>query len=121
MLVAARPPLVAFNVELAAGHGVDEARAIAARIREGGEEGLPGVRAIGLELAARGGVAQVSLNVEDPGAVPLAAVVAAIARHAAVAEAELVGLAPRAAFAGFPDDVPVRHRATIEDALHALD
>jgi glutamate formiminotransferase/glutamate formiminotransferase/formiminotetrahydrofolate cyclodeaminase len=120
-LVAARPPLVAFNVELAAGHGVQEARAIAARIREGGAEGLPGVRAIGLELAARGGVAQVSLNVEDPGAVPLAAVVAAIARHAPVAEAELVGLAPRAAFAGFPDDVPVRHRATIEDALHALD
>jgi glutamate formiminotransferase len=120
-LVAARPPLVAFNVELAAGHGVDEARAIAARIREGGEEGLPGVRAIGLGLAARGGVAQVSLNVEDPGAVPLAAVVAAVARHAAVAEAELVGLAPRAAFAGFPEDVPVRHPATIEDALHALD
>jgi glutamate formiminotransferase/glutamate formiminotransferase/formiminotetrahydrofolate cyclodeaminase len=121
VLVAARPPLVAFNVELAAGHSVDEARAIAARIREGGEEGLPGVRAIGLELAARGGVAQVSLNVEDPGAIPLSAVVAAVARHAAVAEAELVGLAPRAAFAGFPDDVPVRHRATIEDALNVLD
>ena len=69
-LVAARPPLVAFNVELAAGHGVEEARAIAARIREGGEEGLPGVRAIGLELAARGGVAQVSVNVEDPGRSP---------------------------------------------------
>jgi glutamate formiminotransferase / 5-formyltetrahydrofolate cyclo-ligase len=116
-LVAARPPLVAFNVELAAGHGAEEARAIAARIREGGEEGLPGVRAIGLELAARGGVAQVSLNVEDHRAVPLAAVVAAIARHAAVAEVELVGLAPRAAFDGFPEDVPVRHRATIEDAL----
>ena len=36
-------------------------------------EGLPGVRAIGLTLAARGGVAQVSCNVEDHGAVPLAA------------------------------------------------
>jgi glutamate formiminotransferase/glutamate formiminotransferase/formiminotetrahydrofolate cyclodeaminase len=116
-LVAARPPLVAFNVELAAGHGLADARAIAARMREGGEEGLPGVRAIGLELAARGGVAQVSVNVEDHVTVPLARVVAAVARHAAVAEAELVGLAPRAAFAGFPEAVSVRHRATIEDAL----
>ncbi len=33
-------------------------------IREGGERGLPGVRAIGIELA--GGVAQVSMNVERP-------------------------------------------------------
>jgi glutamate formiminotransferase / 5-formyltetrahydrofolate cyclo-ligase len=116
-LVAARPPLVAFNVELARGHGVGEARAIAARIREGGAEGLPGVRAIGLELPARGGVAQVSVNVEDHRAVPLARVVEAVARHARVAEAELVGLAPRAAFDGFPEDVPVRNRATLEDAL----
>jgi glutamate formiminotransferase / 5-formyltetrahydrofolate cyclo-ligase len=116
-LVAARAPLVAFNVELAGGHGVGEARAIAARIREGGAEGLPGVRAMGLELAARGGVAQVSLNVEDHRAVPLARVVEAVARHARVAETELVGLAPRAAFDGFPEDVPVRNRATLEDAL----
>jgi glutamate formiminotransferase / 5-formyltetrahydrofolate cyclo-ligase len=119
-LVAARAPLVAFNVELASGHGVGEARAIAASIREGGAEGLPGVRAIGLELAARGGVAQVSLNVEDHRAVPLARVVEAIARHARVAEAELVGLAPRAAFDGFPGDVAVRNRATLEEALDTL-
>ena len=42
------------------------------------------------------------MNVEDPLRVPLAEVVAAVARHAPVAEAELVGLAPRAAFDGFP-------------------
>ena len=30
---------------------------------------------------------------------------------------ELVGLAPSAAFDGFPDEIPVRGRATIEDAL----
>ena len=42
---------------------------------------------------------------------------AAVARHAPVAGAELVGLAPRAAFAGFPDDVPLRGYATIEDSL----
>ncbi len=117
VLVAARPPLVAFNVELEPPATIDDARAIAALIREGGAEGLPGVRALGLELPARGGVAQVSTNVEDHLAVPLAALVAAVARHAAVAGCELVGLAPAAAFEGFPDDVPVRNRRTVEEAL----
>ncbi len=116
VLVAARPPLVAFNVELAPPATVEGARAIAARIRDGGPEGLPGVRAIGLWLDARG-VAQVSTNVEDHRRVPLAEVVAAIARHATPSRAELVGLAPRAAFDGFPDDLPVANRRTVEDAL----
>ena len=93
VLVAARPPLVAFNVELAAGATLQDARAIAAAIREGGADGLPGVRAIGLWLAARG-CAQVSTNVEDPDRVSLADVVAAVARHGVPAAAELVGLAP---------------------------
>jgi len=57
-LVAARPPLVAFNVELAPPATKADAMGIAAGIREGGPAGLPGVRAIGLELAARDGVAQ---------------------------------------------------------------
>jgi glutamate formiminotransferase len=105
-LVAARPPLVAFNLELAPPASVDDASRIAARIREGGQEGLPGVRALGLELAERG-IAQVSTNVEDPRATPLAAVVEAVRAHATVAAAELVGLAPAAAFDGFPDDVPI--------------
>jgi glutamate formiminotransferase / 5-formyltetrahydrofolate cyclo-ligase len=117
VLVAARPPLVAFNVELAPPATVDDARRIAAAIREGGPDGLPGVRALGLELPARAGIAQVSTNVEDHVAVPLADVVAAVARHAGVAGCELVGLAPAAAFAGFPGDVPVRNRRTLEEAL----
>jgi glutamate formiminotransferase len=117
VLVTARAPLVAFNVELAPPATLADARRIAALVREGGAEGLPGVRAIGLALEARGGVAQVSCNVEDHRAVSLADVVAAVARHVPVSEAELVGLAPAAAFAGFPPDVPVRNRATIEDAL----
>jgi len=116
-LVAARPPLVAFNVELGPPATAADAKAIAAAIREGGTEGLPGVRAIGLQLPDRGGIAQVSCNVEDHRAVPLALLVEAIAGHAPVAEAELVGLAPAAAFDGFPDDVPVRNRRTIEEAL----
>jgi glutamate formiminotransferase / 5-formyltetrahydrofolate cyclo-ligase len=62
-------------------------------------------------------VAQVSTNVEDHRATPLAKLVAAIARHAEPTTAELVGLAPRAAFEGFPQDVPIRGFATIEETL----
>ncbi|HEY4095115.1 MAG TPA: hypothetical protein VGM33_06390 [Baekduia sp.] len=120
VLVAARPPLVAFNLELAAPATLADARAIAAAIREGGPEGLPGVRALGLELTAQGAIAQVSTNVEDHRAVALADVVAAVARHATVAACELVGLAPALAFDGFPDDVPVRGRRTVEEALQEL-
>jgi glutamate formiminotransferase len=116
VLVAARPPLVAFNLELAGGASVDEARRIAALIREGGMEGLAGVRAIGLWLADRH-VAQVSVNVEDHRRTTLAEVAAAVAAHARVGGAELVGLAPRAAFDGFPDELPVRNKRLIEDTL----
>ncbi len=115
-LVAARPPLVAFNVELGPSATHDDAIAIASLIREGGDEGLIGVRAIGLWLESRG-LAQVSTNVEDHRATPLSTVVAAIARHARPGAAELVGLAPAAAFEGFPADLPLRGYQTIEDAL----
>lgn len=116
VLVAARPPLVAFNVELEPPATLEDARSIAARIREGGPEGLESVRAIGLWLDA-GGVAQVSTNVEDHRRTSLAQVVEAIVRHATPRRAELVGLAPRAAFDGFPDDLLVLNRRLIEDAL----
>ena len=118
VLIAARPPLVAFNVELAPPATLDAARAIAALIREGGEHGLPGVRALGIELTARNPpVAQVSTNVEDHRRTSLAQLVAAVTRHAAVTRCELVGLAPEAAFDGFAEDVPVANRRTLEDAL----
>jgi glutamate formiminotransferase len=116
VLVAARRPLIAFNVELEPPATLEDAKAIAAAIREGGPAGLESVRAIGVWLADRGR-AQVSTNVEDHRATPLRAVVEAVAARGTVEQAELVGLAPRAAFEGFPDDVPVRGRATIEDAL----
>lgn len=106
VLVGARAPLVAFNLELAPPARLETAREIAALVREGGAEGLPGVKAIGLELASRG-VAQVSFNVEQPEATPLGMLVEAVEKHAAVAAAELVGLAPEAALAGFPPDLPM--------------
>lgn len=105
-LVAARPPLVAFNVTLRPPATLEAAREIATRIREGGTEGLPGLKAIGLRLERQQEI-QISMNVERPDATPLRDVVAAIARHAEPAAAELVGLAPEAAFEGFPHDLPI--------------
>jgi glutamate formiminotransferase / 5-formyltetrahydrofolate cyclo-ligase len=119
-LVAARPPLVAFNLELAPPATEEDARRIAVLLRESGAEGLPALRAIGLSLRAREHVAQLSCNVEDHEALPLAELLAAVERHAVVAEAELVGLAPEAAFAGWPDRVPIRNRATIEERLSSV-
>lgn len=122
VLVSARPPLIAFNLDLDS-DDVELARRIAARLRESGG-GPPGVRAIGLYLPARGR-AQVSFNVHDHRAVPLRALVEEVRGEAPVAEAELVGLAPSAAFDGFPDDLPIRDfdpsRKLIENALRSLD
>jgi glutamate formiminotransferase len=118
-LVAARPPLVAFNLQLSAPAGIEQARRIAAEVRESGPHGLPGVRAIGVLLD--GGVAQVSMNVERPLEVPLADVVEAVRAHAALASAELVGLVPAASMDGFPQDLPMPGfdpaRHVIENAL----
>jgi glutamate formiminotransferase len=118
-LVAARPPLVAFNLELQPPATLEDAKRIAAAIREGGPEGLPSVRAIGLTLKHRQDVAQVSLNIEDHRATPLAQVVEAVRRQADIAEAEVVGLPPRAAFDGYPADLATRNRRTLEDALES--
>lgn len=100
VLVAARPPLAAFNVEIDA--SVATAKEIAAEIRT-----LEGVRALGLELE-RQGLVQVSTNIEDLDRTSPADVVAAIRRHAAVLRAELIAPAPRSAFESFPADVPLR-------------
>jgi len=115
-LVAARPPLIAFNLELAPPATLEDARNIAALIRSGGGEGIAGVRALGLRLERRG-VIQVSTNIEDHRAVTAATVLAAVARHHPVARAELVAPAPEAALAGWPLDVELRMPAPIEALL----
>lgn len=119
-LVAARPPLIAFNLELAPPATLADARAIAALIREGGSEGLPGVRAIGLTLDAAGGIAQVSCNIEDHHGVPLLRLLEAVQRHAPVMRCELVGLCPQAALEGFPPEIEVVGAGTIEQALATI-
>lgn len=125
-LVTARPPLGAFNVELDS-DDLDVARAVAAGLRESGG-GIAGVRAIGLPLA--GGRTQVSANIHDPTATPLGEVVERVRALAAPLgarplEAELIGLIPAAALAGYPQDVPIRNfdpeRQTIERRLAALE
>ena len=104
VLVGARGPLIAWNVWLP-GASLDDARAIAGAVREGGEGGgLAAVRALGL-MCPRTGLAQVSMNVEDYRRTPLLAVVERVRREAAArglvaGDSELVGLVPRAALAG---------------------
>ncbi len=102
VIVGARRPLIAFNVNLAGGASVEVARQIAVVVRERGG-GFRGVRALGLDLP-RAGKAQVSMNVEDWEASALHDIVAAIEREAIargveVEESELVGLMPAGAAA----------------------
>jgi glutamate formiminotransferase len=101
VLVGARRPLIAFNVNLAT-DDIEVARAIAALVRESGG-GFPGVRALGLDLP-RAGLVQVSMNVEDWEAAALHEIVARVveeasARGVEVAGSELVGLMPAGAAA----------------------
>jgi glutamate formiminotransferase len=98
VLVGARRPLIAFNVNLRG--ELAAAREVAAVVRESGG-GFPGVRALGLDLP-RAGVVQVSMNVEDFEAAALHEIVLRIEREAAtrgaqVLGSELVGLMPAGA------------------------
>jgi glutamate formiminotransferase len=100
VLVGARRPLIAFNVNLRG--PLDAAREVAALVRETGG-GFPGVRALGLDLPTAG-LVQVSMNVEDWEAAALHDIVAcvereAVARGAEVVGSELVGLMPAGAAA----------------------
>jgi glutamate formiminotransferase len=101
VIVGARRPLIAFNVNLA-GADVATAREIASLVRER-DGGFPGVRALGLDLP-RAGVVQVSMNVEDWEAAALHDIVERVetearARGAHVIGSELVGLMPAGAAA----------------------
>jgi glutamate formiminotransferase len=98
VLVGARRPLIAFNVNLRG--SLDAAREIAGLVRERGG-GFPGVRALGLDLP-RAGLVQVSMNVEDFEAAALHEIVARVEQEAAergaeVVGSELVGLMPAGA------------------------
>jgi glutamate formiminotransferase len=87
VIVGARRPLIAFNVNLRG--TLEAARAVAAVVRETGG-GFPGVRALGLDLP-RAGVVQVSMNVEDWEASALHEIVARVEAEAALHGAEVIG------------------------------
>jgi glutamate formiminotransferase len=101
-LVGARPILIAFNVWLTSGD-LATAHVIARAVRES-SGGLPGVQALGMLLASRG-VAQVSMNLLDWSRTPIPVAFDRVREEATrrglgVQRGELVGVAPRAAFAG---------------------
>jgi glutamate formiminotransferase len=101
VLVGARGPLIAFNVNLRSAD-VDVARAVAKTVREA-DGGFPGVRALGLDLPVAG-LVQVSMNVEDWEAAALHEIVSRVVeeasrRGAEVVGSELVGLMPAGAAA----------------------
>jgi glutamate formiminotransferase len=98
VMVGARRPLIAFNVNLRG--PLESAREIAAVVRESGG-GFRGVRALGLDLPAAGHV-QVSMNVEEWETTALHEIVQRVRAEAAergveVLGSELVGLIPAGA------------------------
>jgi glutamate formiminotransferase len=112
--VGARGVLVAYNLWLAPGVVMAEARAVARAIRG------PAVRALALDL---GGRIQVSTNLVAPLDVGPAQIYDTVAALAPVERAELVGLAPRAVLQAVdPDrwaDLDLGPDRTIEDRVES--
>jgi glutamate formiminotransferase / 5-formyltetrahydrofolate cyclo-ligase len=113
--VGARPFLIAYNINLAS-NDVELAKRIARRVRESGG-GLPRVQANGFWIDELG-LAQVSMNILDFSVTPLWVVWETVREVAAedgvdLAESELIGLAPLAAFLAVAD----RADAPVEDSV----
>ena len=97
--VGARTFLIAYNVYLASGADISQARAIARQVRAS-SGGMQGVKALGLLANGR---AQVSMNITDFQLTPMPSVFASLERMArehgtSIAEGELIGLIPEAAY-----------------------
>ena len=97
--IGARPPLIAYNVNLHS-QEVESARSIAKAIRQS-SGGLRHVKAIGVELASRG-LVQVSMNLTDYRVTPVHVAFQAVEKEAAaqgveIAGSELIGLIPQSA------------------------
>lgn len=112
VVVGARGPLIAYNVNLASAD-IRIAREIARAVRDGGGAArLHGVRALGLALHSRG-LTQVSMNITRPAETPLLLVFSYVQRRARdlgteVVESEVIGTLPGPAAFG-----------VLADALHA--
>jgi glutamate formiminotransferase / 5-formyltetrahydrofolate cyclo-ligase len=126
--VGARPFLIAYNINLDSAD-VELAKRIARRVRESGG-GLPKVQANGFWIEELGR-AQVSMNVLDFATTPLWVVWETVRDVAAedgveLAESELIGLAPLAAFlavadrADSPTEDPIERRLAAAAAFLRL-
>jgi glutamate formiminotransferase len=98
-VVGARHFLIAYNIYLAPSADISHARAIARAIRAS-SGGMQGVKALGLNANGR---PQVSMNITDFRQTPMPEVHANVVRlahehGAAIAEGELIGLIPEAAY-----------------------
>jgi glutamate formiminotransferase len=105
VIVGARNFLIAYNINLATSDAAI-AKQIAAKIRES-SGGFRFVKAMGLHLPSLGR-AQVSMNLTNFAAIPLDDLYAKVEAEAAllgtaIAESELIGFIPRAAFEQSPD------------------
>ncbi|MGA6827228.1 glutamate formimidoyltransferase [Nitrospira sp. NS4] len=99
IVIGARPPLIAFNVNLNTAD-LTIAKAIAKTVRQS-SGGLPHVKAIGIPLAGRG-IVQVSMNITDYRVTSMATAFLAVKTEATrtgvgIADSELIGLVPQAA------------------------
>ncbi|HEV8539712.1 MAG TPA: glutamate formimidoyltransferase [Nitrospiraceae bacterium] len=98
-IVGARPPLIAYNVNLQT-NNLEVAKAIAKTIRTS-SGGLPSLKAIGVPLTSRG-IVQVSMNLTNFEATPIHTAFDQVRREAekqgvTVAGSEIVGLVPQLA------------------------
>jgi glutamate formiminotransferase / 5-formyltetrahydrofolate cyclo-ligase len=98
-VIGARPPLIAYNINLATDR-LDVAKKIAAAIRQS-SGGFRYVKAAGFRLEDRG-IVQVSMNLTNFEKTPMFRVFEVVRREAArygvaVLESEIVGLVPAAA------------------------
>ena len=105
VVIGARAPLIAFNVNLATDR-LDVARAIAAAVRHS-SGGLPFVKAMGVALDHRG-IVQVSMNLTNYERTPMVRVFEEVRREAErrgadILESEIVGLVPEAALPADPE------------------
>ena len=117
--VGARPFLIAYNINLAS-DDLELAKRVARRVRESGG-GLPRVQANGFWIAELGR-AQVSMNLLDFNVTPLWLVWETVRDVAAedgvdLAESELIGLAPMAAFLAVADRADAPTEDTVEQRL----
>ena len=97
VVVGARGPLIAYNVNLAT-PDIAIARALAREVRSGASAHCDGVRALGLALHSRG-LTQVSMNITRPAETSLLSVFSYVSRRAqdlgtTVVESEVIGALP---------------------------